>query len=56
MMKEELIHQKVVVSTRCNTVSESKVLKRYPYLFGKDCTRRPSRSQIKQMVNTEDKK
>jgi hypothetical protein len=36
MMKEEHVHQKGVVTTRRNTLAESKALKKHPYLMGKD--------------------
>jgi hypothetical protein len=61
MMKKELICQKGVVSTRHNTLSESKVLKKHPYLVGKDdlsstlALEDLVERQIKQMVNKEDK-
>jgi hypothetical protein len=62
-MKEELIHQKGVVSTRRNTLAKSKVLKKHPYLIGQDDLSSTLaladlvERQIKQkMVNKEDKK
>jgi Mg2+/Co2+ transporter CorB len=61
MMKEELIRQKGVVSTRRNILAESKVLKQHPYLVEKDDLSSTTtledvvEHQIKQiMVNKED--
>jgi hypothetical protein len=62
MMKEELIRQKGVVSTRCNTLTESKVLKQHPYLVGQDDLSSTItledlvERQIKQRLNKEDNK
>jgi hypothetical protein len=62
MMKEELIHQKGVVSTRRNTLAESKVFKNHPYPIGQDDLSSTLaladlvEHQIKQMVNKKEKK
>jgi hypothetical protein len=62
MMGEELICQKGVIFTRRNTLAKYKVLKKHPYLIGKDDLSSTLAledlvdPQIKQMVNTHDKK
>jgi hypothetical protein len=62
LMKEEQEHQKILITTRRNTLAESKVLKKHPYLVGKDDLSSTIiredliERQIKQMANKDDKK
>jgi hypothetical protein len=61
MMKEEIVRQKGVVTTRRSILGESKFLKKYPYLVGKDDLSSTLdledlvERQKKHMINKEDK-